>query len=181
MMLKRKYGNRSEWKRVLEREYAQAFLDTEQFMGFITLLHTIKVSEPLFAFYEGKKVCIVEDGYMWLQQFPLEKKHSVTTMFDEKGNIVQWYIDVCLENGVVHGIPYMDDLYLDIILLPSGEVIQKDADELEAALAGGMINKSLYDSACNEMKVLTELINNGSFELLKLCHYHKALLVNELK
>ncbi|PJN89089.1 DUF402 domain-containing protein [Bacillus sp. mrc49] len=180
-MLKRKYGNRLEWKRVLERKYAQTFLDTKQYKGYITLLHAIKVAEPLSAMYEEKKICIVDDGYMWLQQFPLEKNHSVTTMYDDKGKIVQWYIDVCLRNGVEHDIPYLDDLFLDIILLPSGEVIQKDADELEAALLSGMIDISLYDAAWNEGKLLTHLINNGGFELLELSHYHKGLLINELK
>ncbi|WP_345797130.1 DUF402 domain-containing protein [Peribacillus muralis] len=149
--------------------------------GYITLLHTIKVAEPLFAMYEGKKICIVDDGYMWLQQFPLEKKHSVTTMFDNNGNIVQWYIDICLRNGVEHDIPYLDDLYLDIILLPSGEVIQKDVDELEIALLNGIIDKYLYDLAWEEVKIITDLVNNNSFELLELSRYHKALLVNELK
>ncbi|MFJ7755282.1 hypothetical protein ACQKGI_01190 [Peribacillus muralis] len=61
-MLKRKYGNRLEWKRVLERKYAQAYIETKEMKGYITLLHTIKVAEPLFAMYEGKKVCIVDDG-----------------------------------------------------------------------------------------------------------------------
>jgi len=68
---------------------------------------------------------------MLLQEFPLHKKHSITTMFDNNGKIVQWYIDVCLVNGVDNEIPYLDDFYLDIILLPSGEVIQKDADKLK--------------------------------------------------
>ncbi|MEY9865213.1 putative RNA-binding protein associated with RNAse of E/G family [Peribacillus sp. B2I2] len=180
-MLKRKYGNRLEWKRVLGRKYAQAFLDTKEFKGYITLLHIIKVAEPLSVRYEEKNICIVDDGYTWLQQFPLEKKHSVTTMFDNNGNIVQWYIDVCLENGLDNDIPYLDDLYLDIILLPSGEVIQKDADELEEALLNGIIDKSLYDSAWDEVNILTKLINNRSFEFLDLSHYHKEFLVNELK
>lgn len=102
-------------------------------------------------------------------------------MFDNNGNIVQWYIDVCLENGLDNDIPYLDDLYLDIILLPSGEVIQKDADELEEALINGIIDKSLYDSAWDEVNILTKLINNRSFELLDLSHSHKEFLVNELK
>lgn len=180
-MLKRKYGNRSEWKRILVRKYAQAFLDTKEFTGYITLLHTIKVAEPLFVRYEEKNICIVDDGYMWLQQFPLEKKHSVTTMFDNSGNIVQWYIDVCYRNGVDKDIPYLDDLYLDIILLPSGEVIHKDAEELEEAFLNGIIDKSLYDSAWDEVNILTKLINNKSFELFNFSHYHKECLVNELK
>ncbi|WP_240620311.1 DUF402 domain-containing protein [Peribacillus acanthi] len=32
---------------------------------------------------------------MWLQQFPWGKNHSVTTMLDANGDIVQWYIDIC--------------------------------------------------------------------------------------
>lgn len=50
--------------------------------------------------YDTRDVCIVDDGYLLLQQFPFNKNHSVTTMFDAKGNIVQWYIDICLENGM---------------------------------------------------------------------------------
>lgn len=32
------------------------------------------------------------------------------------------------------GRPWMDDLFLDFIVLPSGGIIEKDADELEEAL-----------------------------------------------
>ena len=118
---------------------------------------------------------------MWLQQFPIDKKHSVTTMYDNKGNIVQWYIDICLKNGIDRNIPWMDDLFLDIILLPSGEVIQKDADELEEAYLNGIIDKSLYILAWEEANNITELINNKSFELLNLSNIHKEILVNKLK
>lgn len=180
-MLKRKYGDRSEWKRVLKRKYAQSYLDTKEFKGYITLLHTIKVTEPLSVRYGENDICIIDDGYMWLQQFPLDKKHSVTTMFDTNGNIVQWYIDICLQNGLDRNIPWMDDLYLDIVLLPSGEVIQKDADELEEALLNGIIDESLYNLAWGEVNNLTKLINNRSFELLNLSNIHKEILVNKLK
>ena len=97
-MLKRKYGDRSEWKRVLKREYAQSYVDSTVFKGYITLLHTIKVIKPLTVIYGEEKICIVDNGYMWLQQFPLDENHSVTTMFDANGEIVQWYIDICLQN-----------------------------------------------------------------------------------
>jgi len=118
---------------------------------------------------------------MWLQQFPLEKNHSVTTMFDSNGNILQWYIDICLGNGLDKNTPWMDDLFLDIVLLPSGEVIQKDADELEEAFLSGIIDKSLYNLAWDEANNLTKLINNRNFELLNLSKNHKEILVNKLK
>jgi uncharacterized protein len=178
--LERKFGDRSEWKRILKRKYAQAFIDTNEFKGYITLLNTIKVMKPLRVNYVGKSVCIVDDGYMWLQQFPLEKNHSVTTMFDANGDIVQWYIDICYQNSIVNNVPYMDDLYLDIVLLPTGEVIVKDADELEEAFSRGLINQSLYDLAWDELNHLKALINNNHFELIKLSNYHKDILIDRL-
>ncbi|WP_108670402.1 DUF402 domain-containing protein [Peribacillus acanthi] len=180
-MLKRRYGNRSEWKRVLQRQYAQSFLDTEDFKGYITLLHTIEVSKPSFVNYGEKNVCIVDDGYMWLQQFPLEKNHSVTTMFDANGDIVQWYIDICFCNGIENGIPWWYDLFLDIVLLPTGEVIEKDAEELEDALSTGIIDKRLYDMAWNEFNDIKRLLSSGDFDLIKLSNAHKESLSDLLK
>lgn len=179
--MKRKYGDRAKWKRILKRKYAQSYLDTKEFKGYITLLHTIEVTEPLSVKYGENELCICDDGYMWLQQFPLDKKHLVTTMFDTNGNIVQWYIDICLANGLDRNIPWMDDLFLDIILLPSGEVIQKDDDELEEAYLNGIIDSSLYNLAWEEANNITELLNNNSFELLHLSNIHKEMLVNKLK
>lgn len=179
-MLKRKFGDRSGWKRILKRRYAQSYLDTSEFKGYITLLNTIKVTEPLFVNYDGKKVCIVDDGYMWLQQFPLEKNHSVTTMFDANGDIVQWYVDICYKNSIENNIPWMDDLYLDIVLLPSGDVIEKDADELEVAYSKGIIDKFLYDLAWGELNNIKRLISKGNFELVNLCNQHKEILVDKL-
>lgn len=102
-----------------------------------------KVTGPLFVHYNDKSVCIADDGYTWLQQFPINRRHAVTTMFDSQGKIVPWYIDICKEIGVENNIAWMDDLFLDIVILPSGEVIQIDADELEEALVKGVIT-SLY-------------------------------------
>lgn len=180
-MLKRKFGDRSDWKRILKKKYAQSYVDRKEFKGYITLLHTIKVSEPLFVNYGERKVCIVNDGFMWLQQFPLEKNHSVTTMFDANGEIVQWYIDICLQNGIENNIPWMDDLFLDIVLLPTGEMIVKDADELDDALAKGIIDKPLYDLAWNELHTIKRLISTGNFNLIELSNSHKEILSKLLK
>jgi uncharacterized protein len=80
-----------------------------------------------------------------------------------------------------NGTPWMDDLFLDIVLLPSEEVIQKDADELEEALLNGIIDISLYNLAWDEANKLTNLINNRNFELVNLLNNHKEILVNKLK
>ncbi|MGM8215330.1 DUF402 domain-containing protein [Bacillaceae bacterium W0354] len=175
-MLKRVYGNRSNWKRVLKRDYKQTFHHDKDFIGHITLLNIRKVSEPLFVKYQEKKVCIVDDSYSWLQQFPIGKNHSVTTMFDAKGEVVQWYIDICYEIGTKNNIPWMDDLFLDIVVLPTGEIMLLDEDELEEALSKGVIEKSLYDLAWKEAKEIIDLVSDGRFGLINLAKIHKEII-----
>lgn len=180
-LLKRKYGDRSNWKRVLEREYVQSFLETETFEGHLTLLKIVKVEEPLYAKYFDRNICIADDGYLWMQQFPSDKYHSVTTMFNTEGEVVQWYIDICYMNGVsTDNVPWMDDLFLDIVVLPSGEVVQKDVDELEDALFSNIINKHQYDLAWNEFNRINAALKEDNFNLLKLSKEHKDFLLDKL-
>lgn len=119
----------------------------------------------------------MDDGYVWLQHFPSEKRYSLTTMFDSKGEIVQWYIDICLGNGIENNIPWFDDLFLDIVVLPTGEVIQLDTDELEDALKAGVIDNDLYNTACYEADKINSLIKSSEFELMNLSKKHKELLL----
>ena len=144
-------------------------------------MNTVEVKEPLITRYGEKEICLVDIGYMWLQQFPFGKHHSVTTMFDANGEIVQWYIDICLENGVEDGVPWMDDLYLDIVVLPSGEIFLLDEDDLEQAYKSGTISKEKYDLALNEVKEIMSQLDNDEFRLMTLAQEHKRMLENELK
>ncbi len=178
--MKRKYGDRSEWKRVIDRDYTQSFFDTKEFKGYVTLIKVNKVAAPLSTKYGEEKFCIVDDGYIWLQHFPTNKHHSVTTMFNDKGEIVQWYIDICYRNGFKNNVPWLDDLYLDIIVLPSGRVIQKDIDELEEALSKGIIDDYLYNMAWAETNEVMELIKQGNFSLLEMSNTHKDQLLKLL-
>ncbi len=101
-------------------------------------------------------------------------------MFNFDGEIVQWYIDICYRNGIENGVPWMDDLYLDIIVLPTGEVFLIDIDELEDALNTGVIDRNLYNLAWDEAKRIKKLIENGNFDLLKFSKRHKDILANKI-
>lgn len=180
-MLKRKYGDRRNWNRLIKKSYSQKYIDTSEFKGFITLLHAIEVTEPIFVHYGEKKICIVDNGYMWLQQFPIEEKYSVTTMYDSNGNLIQWYIDICYQNGIENNVPWMDDLFLDIVVLPSNEYFILDEDELVSAFLINLISESQYKLAVSQgIKVLNLIIKNR-FNILKLSNSHKKLLLDDLK
>ncbi|WP_079508588.1 DUF402 domain-containing protein [Mesobacillus jeotgali] len=171
--LKRKYGDRADWKRVIHKEFTQEFFEEEGFHGYVTLIKVHKVTEPLYFHYGNKEICIVNDGYTWMQHFPAGSQHSLTTMFNAGGEVVQWYIDICLQNGIENGRPYMDDLFLDVIILPGGEVLYKDYDELLAAFSSGIINENLYKTAIIEAKKIKRLAEANEFKLLQIARIHK--------
>ncbi|MEI4769334.1 GrpB family protein [Psychrobacillus sp. FJAT-51614] len=175
-MLKRRYGNRSDWKRILEREYTQKSLEKKEFTGLVTLLNLVRVAEPLWVDYGDKRICIVDDGYSWMQHFPVGKNYTLTTMFNAKDEIVQWYIDICNEIGMENNLPWWDDLFLDIIVLPGGEIIQQDENELEEALSKGDIDQKMFSLAWDEANSITSLLKEGKFELLHYSTIHKKQL-----
>lgn len=177
----RRYGDRSDWKRIIKREYAQSYVETKEFTGYITLLNLIEVTGPLWVQYGEKTICIVDNNYMWLQHFPVGKNYSVTTMFDSNGEIVQWYIDICYEVGMEDNVPWMDDLFLDIVVLPSGETFLLDEDELEDAFENGDIDQKMYDLAHYEANRITSLIKTEKFILLQFSKIHKELLESQFQ
>ena len=78
-------------------------------------------------------------------------------MFNNNKEIVQWYFDITKQHGVDNrGIPFFDDLYLDVIVLPSSEILLLDEDELKEALDKKEIIKDEYDLAYREAKMLME-------------------------
>jgi uncharacterized protein len=179
--MKRKYGNHPTWKRVIEREYAEIYLETPVFKGYITLLHAIKVAAPLKVRYGDSERSIVDDGYMWLQHFPLGQNFGLLTVFDQNGSIIQWYIDICHGIGTENGVPWLDDLYLDIVVLPTDELILLDEDELQEALENDTITKEQFDLAWLECERIKRLIEQNEFILFDLSKEHKELLEKELK
>lgn len=180
-MLKRKYGSRYDWKRVTKRNYAEMKIGSILFNGYVTLLHLIEVNKPLTMTYEGRSTCIAADGYYWMQHFPVGEHYSVTTVFDASKKIVQWYIDICKENGYCNkNGPWMDDLYLDLIVLPTGEIIEKDIDELEVALKENIISGKEYEMARFEFTGAKLLLEENRFEMLNCTSQHFEMLINKL-
>ena len=89
----------------------------------------------------------------------MRQHFTVTTHFDGNGQIVLWYIDICLLTGVGQNqIPWLDDLYLDLVVSPSMEVEVKDADELLAARKSGEISTTEFNLAWCEADRLMESI-----------------------
>ena len=67
--------------------------------------------------------------------------------FDDKKQPLEYYFDVCKNNGLLEDIkvPFYDDLYMDVTCLYTGLIRVLDEDELLDAFAGGEISSDELD------------------------------------
>ena len=77
-------------------------------------------------------------------------------MFDDKNNLIEWYFEIAKQVGVENGIPFEDDLYLDMCVLPSGAKIILDENELIDALNKGDIKQTDVDLAYSTLNLIEE-------------------------
>lgn len=160
--MKRTFADRPSWTRVIEKRFRLTYIEEKEFEGYLSIIYIDKVREPLVIKTAGKNIYLANDGFIWMQHFPKDCNYALTTMFNEKHEVVQWYFDICNGNKINSlGIPYYDDLYLDVVLLPNGEILLLDEDELEQALKDNEITKEQYELAYFETQNIINNIKNN--------------------
>lgn len=165
--MKRKYADRPNWSKIIDKSYSNIFIDEENFCGYVAFLSLNKVTEQLWVTYGDNRVCIVDDGYVWLQHFPVQGEVVLTATYDREGQLVQCYFDIVKSVGSTEeGIPYCDDLFLDVVALPNGEIYVLDEDELEEAYVTKQITVEEYELAKSRGIELVETLRNGTNYLL---------------
>ena len=102
----------------------------DYFYGDIYFYKFIDVKDKILI---PNRKCIMDINYKWLEFYDYSSKIKLTAIYDENSEIIEWYFDIAREIGKDNGIPYEDDLYLDVVVIPSGEVILLDEDELKEA------------------------------------------------
>jgi predicted RNA-binding protein associated with RNAse of E/G family len=175
--MKRKYADRAGWSRILNKSYSSILIDEINFYGHIAYLELSKVKEPLLVTYGYNKLCIVDDSYVWLQHFPIRGDVVLTSTFDQDGHLVQCYFDIVKSVGVtLQGIPYCDDLFIDVVVLPNGEIYLLDEDELEEAYKNNVITEGDYEFAKCKALELVESIKEGSNYLMNSTERYYTLM-----
>lgn len=160
--MKRRYANK------VKGEYIQKRIDEEFFKGYVAFVKIKDVQNPLIVNDGEKDVCIKDNDYEWFEVYPDNEHYVITIMFDDKNNLIEWYFDISKEVGIEDGIPYEDDLYLDMVLAPDGRVFILDEDELQDALNKKEILQSDVDLAYNTLNVLKNRYTNNLSELKEL-------------
>lgn len=182
--MKRKFGDRANWRRVTQRRFASRYVENNYFTGYITLYTMQALREPLWKTYGRHTFRIADKGYSWLQYYPKDAHYIITAMFDDRNEIVEWYIDVCKNQGVTdQGVPWFDDLYLDIVVLRNGEVFLLDQDELDDALSRRVITLRDYEMATQTAREVLHMIDAHVFPyfLMSLEHCRQGFDLEALR
>lgn len=181
--MKRKHSDRADWFRLIKKEFTLNYIKNEEFDGYVSIIEIEKVREPLIKKMLGREVCVVDDGYIWLQHVPVDKHCALTTMYNSNMEIVEWYFDITKQNGVdENGIPYFDDLYLDVVVLPTSDILLLDEDELKAALDKKDITSEDYELAYKEAEILMNGLAGSEGKLIEFSNkYLEIMLKNTHK
>lgn len=162
----KKYADHPNWDLALEKTYKQKYFLNNDFKGYVGLISLIKAKEKVYSEDTGK--CILDDGYKWIEFYPDEFKNIViTASFDDKKQLIGWYFDIAKDTKLTEaGIPYIDDLYIDVTMDSVGIIKILDEDELKEALEINDISKEDYDFAYRVTNDLVKYLNNN-FEKIK--------------
>ena len=143
--MKRRFADARSNKTIIDSTIETKEVNDDDFKGYISLLRINKVKKEWKV--DPEERCILANNYKWLELYPIDKHMCITIMIDENDNIKEWYFDVAKEVGIEKGIPYEDDLYLDVVIVPDGRVHLLDEDELYNALEEKVITREDYDLA----------------------------------
>ena len=145
--MKRKSLAYDTWTCILSRELHICRV-TEPFAGHVSLLRIQEVTEPQVWQWRGQPLTVCDKGMAWLTMLPEQGGLCITAQLNADGSVALWYIDMIDGQGVdTRGVPWFDDLYLDLIIHPNGTMAVDDRDELDAALAAGDITVQQHRAA----------------------------------
>lgn len=171
---------RSDWHRILEREYKASSCSFQNMEGVVSLLQIKRVAEPLMVSGEnGEKVLIADTGFSWLQVAFKDRYFWATVMFDAKGTFLQGYFDITAGNSFEDmENPKFRDMYLDFVLLNDRRILVLDRDELDEALKQKEITIGEYEQTVKAGKELHLFLQKNGKEFLQFCSAWREKLLN---
>ena len=153
--MKRSRLSYDEWKRIISKSLHGKIVDTDLLTGYIGLIEIHKVTEPQIWKFNGEDIVVCDKGIKWLSILPKNDYYCITCMMNDKEEILLWYIDMIAGQGIDEdGVPYFDDLYLDLVVYSDGTIVVDDMDELVQALEQKDITPKQYQLAIDTAEML---------------------------
>ena len=160
--MKRSKLSYDEWKCIETKKLKGKQVNTDFFKGYIGILEIEKVTEKQIWRFNYEDIIVCDNGLKWISILPQNDFYCITAMMNENNDILLWYIDMIAEQGIdADSIPYFDDLFLDLVVYPTGIIKVDDMDELEEALSREEITEDQFNLAINTSnKLKNGLLSN---------------------
>lgn len=165
------------WTSIREKTYRQSAFHNEDFTGIAALL-TMHAVDPISTWtLHGQTIPVTGAGYQWLHFMPANEMYVITAFYNAAGILQLWYIDMITGTGVDEdGVATFDDVLLDLVLQPDGNILVDDMDELIDAHEHRRITEPEYQLAlATKDKLLAGLCTDVP-ALLTLSHKYKSIL-----
>lgn len=159
--LKKRYADRYVGNRATA-DLKMISITDDYFSGDIYYYDFINVKEKILI-PNGK--CIMDNNYKWLEFYDYSSKVKLTAIYDENNEIIEWYFDIAREIVKDNGVPYEDDLYLDVVVTPNGDIKLLDEDELKEAYNKREMTTEEYKNAYKEAENLMNKLKNNKDRL----------------
>ncbi len=131
---------RKEWPRILNRDSVHGFFEESGLKGEMQLIHVHAVTKPL------------------------------TVMYDSQLQLVEYYFDLTAGNELCgSGESGFADMFLDVVLVPGGQVYLLDEDELEEAYREGTVDEVSYQLTRQNAQELMAGLEGREEQLERFC------------
>ena len=160
--LKKRYANRYEFQK--NTIYKIKSINSDEFTGDVCYYKFKSINRKINI---SNGTCILDNNYEWLEFYDYNSKIKLSALYNNKKEIIEWYFDIAREIGNENGCPYEDDLYLDVVVNPNGEILLLDEDELKEAFDRLEVSQETYDMAYNEANNLMEKLKGNKDKLEK--------------
>jgi len=96
----------------------------------------------------GQQIQWAGPDFKILLYLPIRENWCLSAYYSPDNEMLFWYFDISRKNFIdEYGMLCMDDIFLDLVILPDGQTLTLDTDELQEALDKGEISKEDFDNA----------------------------------
>lgn len=168
-MLRRQFADNSNNKEIFSSEYKKMDLKDDPYFATACLINITKAGEKRWIERKnGEKQIILDSNYKWVLLYPKKGDFSVMAIYNIYSDFVQFTFDIGKNVQYKTKIPYLDDLYLDIVMTDDGEIQFLGEEELENAYKTGTIKPQDYEIAKKSAdRIVNTFFKRKDYENLK--------------
>lgn len=175
--MKTKYLDKRKWRRLKRSFYKEVLTSYQETNVLIGALQIKEVKAPLTVKIIDQDVLVVDDHFTWLQIMPEDTNYSMTVMYNDKNNVVQYYFDINKSHTLELGKARREDMYLDVLALPDGRCEIVDEEDVVRAVKNKKMTHEEKEFAYKIANQLVDDINTdfNKFKELAQFAYQKVM------